>query len=223
MRPQDPIAIVHQRHDGNAVRRRLRLGGDEALTELFSTRLPAPPKPGEPNLWPGMSLTHVGFMVRVHVQLAFASTMVLHDRFDARWCLEQLQRLRPARLGGFPPVLVMLMRAPEFDERDWSFIKAVQFGGAPLAHISSTRSAPSSASTCSPATRARRPRSSAPPSPRSAGARAGTRRPADREWTSALSVTIAGRCRANEPGRIAVRSPATMRGYWRRPRRPPAR
>ena len=52
-----------------------------------------------------------------HIQLAFAGTMVLHDRFDARWCVEQLQRLRPSRLGGFPPVLVMLMRDPEFVRR----------------------------------------------------------------------------------------------------------
>ena len=83
-----------------------------ALTSMFQTRLPEPPPPGEPALWPGMSLTHVGAMVRVHIQIAFAGTMVLHDRFDARWCLEQIARLRPARIGGFPPVLVMLMRSP---------------------------------------------------------------------------------------------------------------
>ena len=190
-----------------------------ALTRMFSSRLPAPPPPGEPNLWPGMSLTHVGAMVRVHIQLAFASTMVLHDRFDARWCLEQLQRLRPARLGGFPPVLVMLMRDPEFARHDWSFVKAVTFGGAPLAqHLVEEIER-----------QARRRRlhrllvhrdgdHQRHAGHRSARAPPGDGRPADRRASScASSTSSASRCRPATPGRIAVRSPATMRGYWRRP------
>jgi len=189
-----------------------------ALTRLFATRLPAPPPPGEPNLWPGMSLTHVGAMVRVHIQLAFASTMVLHEHFDAEWCLEQLQRLRPARLGGFPPVLMMLIRDPEFARRDWSFVKAVHFGGAPLAqHLveeitrvlgvdvftgySCTETAIISATLPSD-----------PPEHR----RGTVGRP-----TPGVEVRIVDAQGASLPagasGRIAVRSPATMRGYWRRP------
>jgi fatty-acyl-CoA synthase/long-chain acyl-CoA synthetase len=165
-----------------------------------------------------MSLTHVGAMVRVHIQLAFAGTMVLHDRFDAHWCLAQLQRLRPARLGGFPPVLVMLMRDPEFAAHDWSFVKAVTFGGAPLApHLvdeirlrlgvdvftgySCTETAIISATLASD-----------PPERRQ-----GTvGRP-----TAGIDVRIVDDQRrplpAGAPGCIAVRSPATMRGYWRRP------
>ena len=188
-----------------------------ALTRLFTTRLPAPPPPGEPNLWPGMSLSHVGAMVRIHLQLAFAGTMVLHERFDARWCIAQLQRLRPARLGGFPPVLVMLMRDPEFAACDWSFVKQVTFGGAPLArHLveeiqqrlgvdvftgySCTETAIISATLPSD-----------PPAHRD-----GTvGRP-----TTGVELRIVDAERrplpAGEPGQIAVQSPATMRGYWRR-------
>jgi hypothetical protein len=81
-----------------------------ALTRLFSSRLPAPPPPGEANLWPGMSLTHVGAMVRVHLQLA-SPTPWSCTTASRRAGAEQLQRLRPARLGGFPPV-VMLTRDP---------------------------------------------------------------------------------------------------------------
>jgi acyl-CoA synthetase (AMP-forming)/AMP-acid ligase II len=189
-----------------------------ALTRLFSTRLPAPPPPGEPNLWPGMSLTHVGCMVRVHIQLAFASTMVLHDRFDAGWCLEQLQRLRPARLGGFPPVLVMLMRAPEFAGQDWSFVQSVNFGGAPLApHLVDEIKAKLGAEvftgySCTETAIISATLASDPPE-----RRAGTvGRP-----TPGVAVRIVDEARqplaAEMPGRIAVHSPATMRGYWRRP------
>jgi acyl-CoA synthetase (AMP-forming)/AMP-acid ligase II len=189
-----------------------------ALTRLFSTRLPAPPPPGEPNLWPGMSLTHVGAMARVHLQLAFAGTMVLNDRFDARWCLEQLQRLRPARLGGFPPVLVMLMRDPEFARLDWSFVKSVTFGGAPLArHLAEEIERKLAAEvftgySCTETAIISATLPSDPPERRE-----GTvGRP-----TPGVEVRIVDEQRralpAGAPGRIAVRSPATMRGYWRRP------
>ena len=189
-----------------------------ALTRLFSTRLPAPPPPGEPNLWPGMSLTHVGAMVRVHLQLAFASTMVLHDRFDARWCMEQLQRLRPARLGGFPPVLVMLLRDPEFARRDWSFVQSVTFGGAPLAqHLTEeiTRTLGVEVFTGYSCTETAIISATLPSDPPEC--RRGTvGRP-----TAGVELRIVDDrgqpLPAATPGRIAVRSPATMRGYWRRP------
>jgi acyl-CoA synthetase (AMP-forming)/AMP-acid ligase II len=219
VQPEDPIAIVYTSgttgtpkgavYDSRAM---------IALTELFSTRLPAPPRPGEPNLWPGMSLTHVGFMVRVHIQLAFAATLVLHHRFDARWCLAQLQRLRPARLGGFPPVLVMLMRAPEFAAYDWSFIKSVTFGGAPLApHLVDEIRAKLGVDvftgySCTETAIISATLASDPPE-----RRAGTvGRP-----TPGVEVRIVDDERqplpVHAPGRIAVKSPASMRGYWRRP------
>lgn len=189
-----------------------------ALTELFQSRLPAIPVPGEPQLWPGMSLTHVGAMVRIHIQLAFAGTMVLHESFDARWCIEQLQRLRPARLGGFPPVLMMLMRSPELARHDFSFIKAVTFGGAPLAeHLvdeikrtlgvdvftgySCTETAIISATLPTD-----------PPERRDGTVGKPTQGVVLRIVDDERQPLANG-----ERGRIAVRSPATMRGYWRRP------
>ena len=217
--PDDPIAIVYTSGTTGTPKGAVYDSAAMiALTRMFSSRLPAPPAPGEANLWPGMSLTHVGAMVRVHIQLAFANTMVLHDRFDAHWCLEQLQRLRPARLGGFPPVLVMLMRDPEFARYDWSFVKAVTFGGAPLApHLvqeirqklgvdvftgySCTETAIISATLASD-----------PPERR----RGTVGRP-----TAGVELRIVDEQRqpvaVGTPGCIAVRSPASMRGYWRRP------
>ena len=189
-----------------------------ALTRMFATRLPALPPPGEPNLWPGMSLTHVGAMVRVHIHLAFASTMVLNDHFDAQWCLEQLQRLRPARLGGFPPVLMMLIRDPEFARRDWSFVQSVTFGGAPLAQhlVDEITSALGvdvfTGYSCTETAIISATLASDPPERR----RGTVGRP-----TPGVEVQIVDAHGAQLPagasGRIAVRSPATMRGYWRQP------
>ena len=165
-----------------------------------------------------MSLTHVGAMVRVHIQIACAGTMVLHDRFDAHWCLEQIARLRPARIGGFPPVLVMLMRSPEFASRDFSFVKAVHFGGAPLAphlidEIKAKLGVPvftGYSCTETPIISATLP-SDAPERRTSTVGRP----------TRGVEVRIVDDARrplpAATPGRIAVLSPATMRGYWRNP------
>ncbi len=187
-----------------------------ALTKMFSTRLPQPPAPGTPNLWPGMSFTHVGAMARVHIQLAYATTMVLHDRFDARWCLEQIQRLRPAALGGFPPVLMMLVRSPEFARYDFSFIKSINFGGAPLAaHLVDELKRKIGAEvytgySCTETIIISATLPSDPPE-----CRTGTvGRP-----TKGVEVRIVDDERrplpTGAPGRIAVYSPATMRGYWR--------
>lgn len=218
--PRDPIAIVYTSGTTGTPKGAVYDSAAMiALTRLFSTRLPAPPPPGESNLWPGMSLTHVGAMVRIHLQLAFAGTMVLHDRFDARWCVEQLQRLRPARLGGFPPVLMLITRDPEFARRDWSFVKAVTFGGAPLArHLVDEITAKLGVEvftgySCTETAIISATLASDPPE-----RRFGTvGRP-----TPGIDVHIVDAQRqplpVGAPGRIAVRSPATMRGYWRRPR-----
>lgn len=219
VRADDPIAIVYTSgttgmpkgavYDSAAM---------QALTRLFASRLPQPPPPGEPTLWPGMSLTHVGFMVRAHIQIAHAATLVLHDRFDVRWCIDQLQRRRPARLGGFPPVLMTIMRAPELAGLDWSFVRSVTFGGAPLApHLVDEIRARLGVEvftgySCTETAIIAATLASDPPE-----RRAGTvGRP-----TPGVALRIVDAQRralpVGETGIIAVHSPATMRGYWRQP------
>jgi len=215
----DPIAIVYT--SGTTGRPKGAVYDSAAMvaaTRLLTTRLPSLPTPGSPNLWPGMSLTHVGVMVRVHVQLAFATTMVLHDRFDARWCLEQIVRLRPSSIGGFPPVLIMLIRAPEFAGHDLSFIRSVNFGGAPLApHLIEELKRRLGAEVYTGYSCTETPIISAtlptdPPERRTTT----VGRP-----TPGIEVRIVDAQHARLPvgaaGCVAVRSPATMRGYWRNP------
>ena len=217
--PSDPIAIVYTSGTTGTPKGAVYDSAAMiALTRLFSTRLPAPPPPGEANLWPGMSLTHVGAMARVHLHLAFASTMVLHECFDAPWCLEQLQRLRPARLGGFPPVLMMLTRDPEFAKRDWSFVKSVTFGGAPLApHLVDeiTRKLGVDVFTGYSCTETAIISATLPSDPpeRRAGTVGRPTPGVEVRIVDAQHRTLA----AGVQGCVAVRSPATMRGYWRRP------
>jgi fatty-acyl-CoA synthase len=217
--PDDPLTIVYTSgttgppkgavYDSRAM---------TALTRLFSSRWREPPVPGAPSFWPGVSLTHVGATGRIHLQMASGGTLVLHDRFDAEWLLGEILRRRPPAIGGFPPVLMKMIRLPAAASADWSFVKSVSFGGAPLA----------------------------PRLAREIGERLGaevftgysctetliisatlpTDPPERREGTVGRptpGVEIAildergGVLAANVPGRIAVRSPATMRGYWRNP------
>jgi acyl-CoA synthetase (AMP-forming)/AMP-acid ligase II len=126
--------------------------------------------------------------------------------------------VRPARFGGFPPVLVMLMRDPELARHDWSFVKAVTFGGAPLAQhlVEEIRATLGvdvfSGYSCTETAIISATLASDPPERRE-----GTvGRP-----TPGVEVRIVDEQRcplpAGEHGRIAVLSPATMRGYWRQP------
>lgn len=217
--PEDPVAIIYTSGTTGTPKGAVYDSAAMiALTALFRSRLPGLPPPGEPQLWPGMSLTHVGAMVRIHLQIAFAGTLVLHESFDAHWCIEQLLRLRPARLGGFPPVLMMLLRSPEIAHHDFSFIQSVTFGGAPLAeHLVAEIKAKLGVEvftgySCTETAIISATLPSDPPERRE-----GTvGRP-----TAGVAVRIVDEERQPLPigarGRIAVRSPATMRGYWRRP------
>jgi acyl-CoA synthetase (AMP-forming)/AMP-acid ligase II len=215
----DPIAIVYTSGTTGSPKGALYDSAALiALTRLFLTRLPELPPPGTPHLWPGMSLSHIGAMGRVHIHVALASTMVLHDRFDVRWCLEQIARLRPDRLGGFPPVLVQLVRAPEFIDYDLSCVKSIFFGGAPLApHLVDEISTKLKAEvytgySCTETCVISATLPSDPPDRR----RSTVGRP-----TEGVEVRIVDENRRSlptgKPGRIAVRSPATMRRYWRSP------
>ena len=219
VRPDDPLAIVYTSgttgppkgavYDSRAM---------VALTKLFSSRWQEPPVPGAPSFWPGVSLTHVGATGRVHLQMASGGTLVMNDRFDAEWLLAEVLRRRPPAIGGFPPVLMKMIRLPAAANADWSFVKSVGFGGAPLAPrlVDEIRERLGAevftGYSCTETLIISATLPTDPPE-----RRVGTvGRP-----TPGVEIAIFGEgdrsLPAGEAGRIAVRSPATMRGYWRNP------
>lgn len=60
------------------------------------------------------------------------TTTVIHMRFDPVRYVEDAQRYRVTSIGGAPPVFVALLQVPGFTEHDWSHVRGVASGAAPL-------------------------------------------------------------------------------------------
>ncbi|MGY1738576.1 class I adenylate-forming enzyme family protein [Geodermatophilus sp. SYSU D00684] len=60
------------------------------------------------------------------------TTTVIHMRFDPVKYVEDAQRYRVTSIGGAPPVFVALLQVPGFAEQDWSHVRGVSSGAAPL-------------------------------------------------------------------------------------------
>ncbi|MGY1778700.1 class I adenylate-forming enzyme family protein [Geodermatophilus sp. SYSU D01036] len=60
------------------------------------------------------------------------TTTVIHMRFDPVKYVEDAQRYRVTSIGGAPPVFVALLQVPSFAEQDWSHVRGVSSGAAPL-------------------------------------------------------------------------------------------
>ncbi|MGY1730070.1 class I adenylate-forming enzyme family protein [Geodermatophilus sp. SYSU D01045] len=60
------------------------------------------------------------------------TTTVIHMRFDPVRYVEDAQRYRVTSIGGAPPVFVALLQVPGFAEQDWSHVRGVSSGAAPL-------------------------------------------------------------------------------------------
>jgi long-chain acyl-CoA synthetase len=65
--------------------------------------------------------------------MVMAGTMtVIHMRFDPARYVEDAVRYAVTSIGGAPPVFVALLQAPGFLEADWSGVRGVSSGAAPL-------------------------------------------------------------------------------------------
>jgi long-chain acyl-CoA synthetase len=60
------------------------------------------------------------------------TTTVIHMRFDPARYVEDAARYRVTSIGGAPPVFVALLQVPGFTEHDWSHVRGVSSGAAPL-------------------------------------------------------------------------------------------
>ena len=60
------------------------------------------------------------------------TTTVIHMRFDPVRYVEDAKRYEVTSIGGAPPVFVALLQVPGFTEQDWSHVRGVSSGAAPL-------------------------------------------------------------------------------------------
>jgi acyl-CoA synthetase (AMP-forming)/AMP-acid ligase II len=170
------------------------------------------------HLGAGLSFAHVGTMARIAIQIDHLGSSILQDTFDTAVMLETIERERLAHLGCFPTQAIMLLDHPDRPRRDLSSLETVLLGGAPsspalirrvqealgvtvLVRYSSTEVGIATGSLSDD--------------------------PIDVLSTTVGKATPGVELRivdaenrpvaTGEIGTVVVRSPATMRGYWRNP------
>ncbi|MBN1091795.1 AMP-binding protein [Blastococcus sp. TML/M2B] len=60
------------------------------------------------------------------------TTVVIHARFDPAAYVADMARYDVTSIGGAPPIFVALLQVPAFTEGDWSGVRGVSSGAAPL-------------------------------------------------------------------------------------------
>jgi acyl-CoA synthetase (AMP-forming)/AMP-acid ligase II len=189
-----------------------------ALAEIEARRYPAGMPQRQKHLGAGLSFAHVGTMLRVGLQIANLGTSILYDTFDPPAVLATIERERLVHLGAFPTQVIMLLDHPERARRDLTSLRNVLLGGAPstpalIERVQQTLGVEVSV--------------------RYSSTEVGIATASLAGDPPALLATTVGRAtagvelrivdEANRPlpagtvGEVVVRSPATMRGYWRDP------
>lgn len=88
-------------------------GGDTAIHQYGSTQF-----------------AHVGFATKLPWYLRLGTTTHLLDRWRAADVLDLVEREQIRTLGGVAPQLALLLRDPDFDQRDLSCVRTLIMGGA---------------------------------------------------------------------------------------------
>jgi acyl-CoA synthetase (AMP-forming)/AMP-acid ligase II len=189
-----------------------------AVAEIDAHRHAGGAPPFQKHLAAGLSFAHVGTMSRIAIQIAHLGTTLIHDVFDPLAVLEAIARERLVDLGGFPTQVIMLLDHPERRRHDLSSLRFVLLGGAPAtpalirrvqAELGVRVSVRYSSTEVGIAT------ASLPDDPPELFATTVGRA------TAGVELVIVGEGgQALPPGAVGhvwVRSPATMRGYWRDP------
>ncbi|MBI1814704.1 MAG: acyl--CoA ligase [Deltaproteobacteria bacterium] len=189
-----------------------------ALAEIDTRRYASGTPPFQKHLAAGLSFAHIGTMARIALQIGHLGTAIVHDAFDPAAVLEIIERERLTHLGGIPTQIIMLLDHPDRPKRDLSSLNSILIGGAPsspelIRRVQDTLHAAVSVRYSS--TEVGIATASVPGDP-----------------PEILSTTV-GKATAgvelrivdgenqplppSQPGEVVMRSPATMRGYWRDP------
>jgi acyl-CoA synthetase (AMP-forming)/AMP-acid ligase II len=189
-----------------------------ALAEIDTRRYSGGVIPFRRHLAAGLSFAHIGTMARIGIQIGHLGTSILHDAFDPDAILEVIERERLTHLGGIPTQIIMLLEHPNRSRRDLSSLQSILIGGAPsspelLQRIRDTFRVTISVRYSS--TEVGIATASLPDDPPEILATT-VGKP-----TPGVELRIVDRenrpLAAGEVGEVAVRSPATMTGYWRAP------
>jgi acyl-CoA synthetase (AMP-forming)/AMP-acid ligase II len=217
--PDDPVAIVFTSGTTGAPKgawythRNLL-----ALAEIENRRHAGGAPRRTKHLAAGLSFAHVGSMARIAIQIGGQGSSIIQDTFDAALMLETIERERLEHLGCFPTQAIMLLDHPDRPRRDLTTLKSVLLGGAPsspalirrvqetlgvtvVVRYSSTEVGIATSSLADDAIDVLSTTVGKPT-----------------EGVELRIVDAENRpLPAGEVGTVVVRSPATMRGYWRNP------
>ncbi len=186
-----------------------------ALAAIETLRYPSG-SPAPAHLVTGISFAHVGFMARAAIPIAHRTCTIIQDSFDPAEVLKTIERERLTDIGGFPTQVVMLLDHPNRPQHDLSSVESVLLGGAPSTPALIRR-----------VQKIFRSRVSVRYSSTEMGI--GTASLPD-DPPEILATTVGKATRGvelrivdddglpvptGEYGEVIVRSPATMRGYWR--------
>jgi acyl-CoA synthetase (AMP-forming)/AMP-acid ligase II len=189
-----------------------------ALAAIEARRHADGPPRHEKHLASGASFAHVGSMARIAIQIGGLGETIIYDTFDPATVLAAIERERIVHLGAFPTQAVMLLDHPDRSRRDLSSLRTVMLGGAP-----------SSPALIRRVQETLRVRVAVRYSSTEVGIATGSLPddPIDVLATTVGKPTPGVELRIvdgdgrplppDEVGRVIVRSPATMRGYWRDP------
>jgi len=189
-----------------------------AVAAIDARRYGGAKPPFQKHLAAGLSFAHIGSMARIGLQIGFVGSMLIQDAFDPAAVLEVIEHERLEHLGGFPTQIIMLLDHPDRPRRDLSSLKSVLLGGAPstpalIRRIQDTLHVTVSVRYAS--TEVGIATASLPDDPPEILTTTVGKPTAGVE----LRIVDAGNqpLPTNDVGEVVIRSPATMRGYWRDP------
>ena len=189
-----------------------------AVAQIDTRRHAEGRPPVQKHLAAGLSFAHIGTMARIALQIGHLGSTLIHDSFEPAAVLEVIERERLEHLGGIPTQMIMLLDHPERRRRDLSSLKSIVLGGAPSSPelirrlrdtLGVTVSVRYSSTEVGIATA-----SLADDPPEVLTTTVG-------KATAGVELRIVDAenrpCGVDVVGKVVIRSPATMRGYWRDP------